>query len=212
MFDRQFNVTEIAAGTLGEPISITMRVPATLEHFWMGMFYTCDGCDPVDANSPQMLRVHIGDQKIEQRSRVEEVPLLCTNDTPDACSNKELSDRTKFLAAKIDKLNYDLNESARENLKSEREMDDNPTATDAEKVEKKRSAQFFYNSLLDMKRREYIDGYKDDAIRYRSSLIKRGPPGSGNNSLIQTYENPTSAWEFHQVAEDLRNLAAGLPR
>jgi len=58
-FDRQFDIQEIAAGSLGEKISVTIRVPPTLEHFWLGMFYTCDDCAPVDAKHPQMLRVHI---------------------------------------------------------------------------------------------------------------------------------------------------------
>src|ERR1700683_311766 len=59
-FDRQFNISEIAAGTLSEKISLPVIVPDTLQHFWIGMFYTCDDCLPVEVKNPQMLRVHIG--------------------------------------------------------------------------------------------------------------------------------------------------------
>jgi hypothetical protein len=57
--DRQFHFSRIDPGTLAEKITMKIRVPATLQHFWIGMFYSCDGSPQVDPKHPQMLRVHI---------------------------------------------------------------------------------------------------------------------------------------------------------
>lgn len=57
--DRQFHFPRIDPGTLGERITMKIRVPVTLRHFWVGMFYSCVGSPQVDPKHPQELRVHI---------------------------------------------------------------------------------------------------------------------------------------------------------
>jgi hypothetical protein len=134
----------------------------------------------------------------------------CTNDDPEACSNKELYERTMLLAGKIDKLYTDLNKEASDKLRVEREMDNNPNVTEAERERKVTGDQNAMNFWLTVKLRNYADSYREDAIKYRVALIKKGVPGSGNKSLSKTYENPITGMDFHEVAEDLRKLAEGL--
>jgi hypothetical protein len=137
-------------------------------------------------------------------------PFGCREDHLGNCPVDELYRRTMTLADTIDALfiDYDrrvtrlrLDAKARENDSAKR------------KQERLRQANFSAQLWEDLRLRSYLGNQKIDALRYRTELLRRAAEsGLENRRLLNAYRNPRLCLELHYVAEDLRRLAAKLPR
>jgi hypothetical protein len=70
------------------------------------------------------------------------------------------------------------------------------------------SAQLWERSQL----ASYSAHEKSEALKYRRELMRRATGREREKKLANTYEAPTSCLQLHYIAEDLRRLAAKLPR
>jgi hypothetical protein len=94
-------------------------------------------------------------------------------------------------------------------------MDANAHENDSAKQKQERLRRGNYAAQLweNLRLRSYTSNDKNDALRYRTELLRRAVgPGLENRGLLNAYKNPRLCLELHYVAEDLRRLAAKLPR
>jgi hypothetical protein len=94
-------------------------------------------------------------------------------------------------------------------------MDARAHESDSAKQKQERLWRGNYSARLweDLRLRAYLSNQKNDALRYRAELLRRSRPRRSENSkLLGAYKNPRLCLELHFVAEDLRRLAAKLPR
>jgi hypothetical protein len=60
--------------------------------------------------------------------------------------------------------------------------------------------------------RAYKNQEKRDALKFRAELTRRVAAPKSEKNLLGAYDNPQSCLELHYIADDLRRLAARLPR
>lgn len=137
-------------------------------------------------------------------------PIACEGNHLESCSAADLYRRTMTLADGIDALFIDyykrvtrvlLDTKAHRNESVEQKQNRSRQAN--------HSAQLWERSQLG----SFASSEKDDALKYRAELMRRAnAPKSGGRQLATVYENPQSCLDLHYIAEDLRRLAAKLPR
>jgi hypothetical protein len=58
----------------------------------------------------------------------------------------------------------------------------------------------------------YTSHEKRDAVKFRAELTRRVAGPKSEKKLLRAYDTPQSCLELHYIADDLRKLAAKLPR
>jgi hypothetical protein len=137
-------------------------------------------------------------------------PFGCGEDRLGRCSVAELYDRTMILANTIDAGFIDYNRRVTQ-LRRDVKAHEN----DSVKRKQERLRQGNYSAQLweNLRLRSYLSNQRNVALRYRTELLRRSGRGQSENSkLLGAYNNPRLCLEMHFVAEDLRRLAAKLPR
>lgn len=137
-------------------------------------------------------------------------PLGCREDHLGNCAVGELYSRTMVLADTIDGVFIDYDRRV-----TRLRMDANAHENDSAKQKQERLRRGNYAAQLweNLRLRSYTSNDKNDALRYRTELLRRAVgPGLENRGLLNAYKNPRLCLELHYVAEDLRRLAAKLPR
>lgn len=137
-------------------------------------------------------------------------PFGCREDHLGNCSVAEVYNRTMMLSNTIDAVFIDYNRRV-----TQLRMDAKAHENDSAKQRQERLRQGNYSAQLweDLRLRSYLSNQKNDALRYRTELLRRcGGRRSQNSKLLGAYKNPRLCLEMHFVAEDLRRLAAKLQR
>ena len=137
-------------------------------------------------------------------------PFGCRQDHLGNCSVAEVYNKTMILANTIDAAFIDYNRRV-----TQLRMDVKAHENDSAKQKQERLKQGNYSAQLweDLRLRSYLSNQKNDALRYRTELLRRcGGRRSQNSKLLGAYKNPRLCLEMHFVAEDLRRLAAKLQR
>jgi hypothetical protein len=137
-------------------------------------------------------------------------PIGCEGNHPENCSAVDLYRRVMTLADEIDALFIDYDKRVTQLL-----LDATAHGSDSAQQGQNRSKQANYSAQLWERLRlgSYSSREKYDALKYRAELMRRAMvPKAGGEHLLYTYENPQSCLGLHYIAEDLRRLAAKLPR
>ena len=137
-------------------------------------------------------------------------PFGCREDHLESCSVAELYNRTVILANTIDAafIDYDR-QVARLRMDAKAHQNDAAKQKEERLRNSNRYAQLRENLWL----RSYVANQKIDALKYRRELLRRAAePRLENKTLLHAYKNPRLCLDLHYVAEDLRRLAAKLPR
>jgi hypothetical protein len=137
-------------------------------------------------------------------------PFGCREDHLESCSVAELYDRTVILANTIDAAFIDYDRRvARLRIEAKAHQNDSAKQKEERLRNGNRYAQLRENLWL----RSYVANQKIDALKYRRELLRRGAePRLENKTLLHAYKNPRLCLDLHYVAENLRRLAAKLPR
>jgi hypothetical protein len=137
-------------------------------------------------------------------------PFGCGKDHLKDCTVDELYSRTMLLADAIDALFTDYDRRAAR-LRLDAKVHENDSAK--QKQERLRRGNYSAQLWENLQLRFYAGNEKNDAIKYRTELLRRAvEPASENRRLTSAYKNPRLCLELHYVAEDLRRLAVRLPR
>lgn len=133
----------------------------------------------------------------------------CEEDNLEACTTKELSDRTQALADGIDSVYRDY-ERHIDDLIAQQHRDENDPSMDAiaqGRADKER--KFAANAWDQMALQHYESCCRNDALKYRSVLLGKSlVPGTRDDSLLPKYEKPFTTRFIHEVADDLRRIGA----
>ncbi len=135
-------------------------------------------------------------------------PFGCRDDHLGKCSLAELRGRVMNLANSIDAPFVDYDRRIRQ-FRRAAQAHRNDSAKQKLLRQGNYSAQLWEKVQL----RAYVRNQKNDAIKYRAELMRRMGRRSENSKLLEeAYKNPRLCLELHYVAEDLRRLAAKLPK
>jgi hypothetical protein len=137
-------------------------------------------------------------------------PIDCGGNHLENCSGVDLYRKTMKLANGIDALFIDYDKRVTRLL-----LDAKAQRNESVEQKENRSRQANHSAQLweRLQLGSFASGEKDDALKYRAEIRRRvSVPKSGGRPLVATYENPQSCLELHYIAEDLRRLAATLPR
>jgi hypothetical protein len=137
-------------------------------------------------------------------------PISCRDDHLGNCPVGELYQKTVTLADGIDALFIDYHKRVTHLL-----LDAKAHASDSAQQQQSRLRQANYSVQLweRLQLGSYASREKYDALKYRAELVRRAIlPGYEVRRWVNAYENPQSCLELHYIAEDLRRLAAKLPK
>jgi hypothetical protein len=137
-------------------------------------------------------------------------PMECGVNHLENCSVDDLYRRTITLANGIDALFIDYDRRVTRLLR-----DATAHRSDSAQQGQNGSRQANYSAQLweRLQLGSYASSEKYAALKYRAELMRRAiVPKSGGRRLVTAYENPQSCLELHDIAEDLRRLAAKLRR
>ena len=158
--------------------------------------------------APPSLPAHDASSKLHKPAAG--TPVGCTSDHLSTCRADELYRKSMSLADGIDArfLAYDKRMS-----QLLREATAHPQNGARTKPDRLRQANYSAQLWERLQLKAYSTHEKHDALKLLAELTRRGAaiPKSQRN-LLRSYENPQSCLELHYVADDLRRLAARLPR
>ena len=136
-------------------------------------------------------------------------PVECGSEHLRNCPASELYRRTMTLAGGIDALfvAYDKRMS-----QLTREASRHVSGSTRQRQSRLRQANVSAQIWEHVQLVSYTTHEKNDALRYRAELSRRVNGSRGEKRRLNAYEHPQSCLDLHYIAEDLRRLAAGLPR
>ena len=136
-------------------------------------------------------------------------PVECGSEHLRNCPASELYRRTMALAGGIDALfvAYDKRMS-----QLTREASRHVSGSTRQRQSRLRQANLSAQIWEHVQLVSYTTHEKNDALRYRAELSRRVNGSRGEKKRLNAYEHPQSCLDLHYIAEDLRRLAAGLPR
>jgi hypothetical protein len=136
-------------------------------------------------------------------------PIGCGNDHLENCAAGELYRRTMTLADGIDALFTDYDKRMTQLLRD-------ATATGSSSLHQKqnRARQANYSAQVweRLQLASYASHERYAALKYRAELMRRTMVSRSARKMAVPYEHPQSCLEVHYIAQDLRRLAAKLPR
>ncbi len=154
--------------------------------------------------APPSLPAHDSSSKLHKPAAG--TPVGCTSDHLSNCRTDELYRKSMSLADGIDArfIAYDKR-------MSQLLRDATAHAPNGRRTKPDRLRQANYSAQLweHLQLRAYSTHEKRDALKLLSELTRRA---KSQRTLLRTYENPQSCLELHYIADDLRKLAAKLPR
>jgi hypothetical protein len=137
-------------------------------------------------------------------------PISCRDDHLGNCPVGELYQETLTLADGIDALFIDYHKRVTHLL-----LDAKAHGSDSANQQQNRLRQANFSAQLweRLQLGSYASREKYDALKYRAELTRRAIlPRYEGRRRVNAYENPQSCLELHYIAEDLRRLAAKLPK
>jgi hypothetical protein len=137
-------------------------------------------------------------------------PISCGGDHLRNCPVGELYQETMTLADGIDALFIDYHKRVAHLF-----LDAKAHGSDSAQQQQNRLRQANYSAQLweRLQLGSYASREKYDALKYRAELVRRAIlPRYEGRRRVDAYENPQSCLELHYIAEDLRRLAAKLPK
>lgn len=136
-------------------------------------------------------------------------PIGCGIDHLENCPAGELYRRTMTLADGIDALFTDYDKRMTQLL---REATAAGSASSIQKRNRSRQANYSAQVWERLQLASYASQERYAALKYRAELMRRTIASRSARQLAGTYQNPQSCLELHYIAQDLRRLAAKLPR
>jgi hypothetical protein len=137
-------------------------------------------------------------------------PFVCREDHLERCSVAELYNRTVVIANTIDAAFIDYDRQVAR-LRMDARAHESDSAK--QKEERLRNINRYTQLRENLWLRSYVANQKMDALKYRRELLRRAVElRLENKRLLHAYKNPRLCLDLHYVAEDLRRLAAKLPR
>ena len=138
------------------------------------------------------------------------MPIGCRDNHLQSCTVDELYRATTTLADRIDALFVDYDKRVTGLL-----LDAKAHRSDSVEQGQNRTRQANYSAQLweRLQLGFYASSEKYDALKCRAELTRRAiVPKSVGGRPVKAYNHPQSCLELHYIAEDLRRLAARLPR
>ncbi len=163
-----------------------------------------------DRKAENRASAHSGAELSDKPKPAAGKPFACREDHLESCSVAELYNRTVILANTIDAAFIDYDRQVAR-LRIEAKAHENDSAK--QKEERLRNGNRYAQLRESLWLRSYVANQKIDALKYRRELLRRAAePRLENKRLLHAYKNPRLCLDLHYVAEDLRRLAAKLPR
>lgn len=158
--------------------------------------------------APPSLPVHDSSPKLSKPAAG--TPLGCTTDHLSNCPPDDLYRRSMSLADGIDARFIAYDKRMNQLLRDATTRTRNGATTRPDRL---RQANYSAQLWERLQLKAYSSHEKHDALRLRAELVRTVAtvPKSERN-LLHTYESPQSCLELHYIADDLRRLAAKLPK
>jgi hypothetical protein len=136
-------------------------------------------------------------------------PVGCTSDHLSNCRADELYSKSVSLADGIDArfIAYDkrMNQLLRD-ATAHTQKGASP------RPDRLRQANYSAQLWEHLQLRAYTIHERREALRFRAELMRRIASAKSERNLLRTYENPHSCLDLHYIADNLRRLAARVPR
>jgi hypothetical protein len=136
-------------------------------------------------------------------------PVGCTSDHLSNCRTDELYRKSMSLADGIDARFIAYDKRMNQLLRA---ATAHPQKEAKPRPDRLRQANYSAQLWEHLQLRAYTSHEKRDALKFRTELTRRVVLSKSDKNLLRSYDNPQSCLELHYIADDLRKLAAKLPR
>jgi hypothetical protein len=136
-------------------------------------------------------------------------PVGCTTDHLSNCRTDELYRKSMSLADGIDARFIAYDKRMNQLLRA---ATAHPQKQAKPRPDRLRQANYSAQLWEHLQLRAYTSHEKRDALKFRAELTRRVVVSKSDKNLLRSYDNPQSCLELHYIADDLRKLAAKLPR